>query len=69
MFAVIIAWAPEVNDDQWSLDLTKHPDFQEITVFNIVGKELARNTVTIGDSPVYIVGNKKSVRGLIDWNN
>ena len=64
--AVLIAWAPEVNNDRWALDLTKYPDSNKIQVFNIAGKPLTSDAVILGESPVYIVSGKNTIEDLIN---
>ncbi len=64
--AVLVAWAPEINQNRWALELSGKSDTRPIHVFNLAGGELANNSIDLGESPVYIVTREQNTQDLLN---
>lgn len=64
--AVLVAWAPEINQNRWALELPRESDSNSIRVFDLAGKELANDRIRLGESPVYIVSREQNAQDLLN---
>jgi len=64
--AVLVAWAPEINQNRWALELPGKSDTRPLHVFDLAGKELPNDKIRLGESPVYVVSREQNAQDLLN---